>query len=500
MIKKLLFFAILLFSINSCEEFLDVNEDLDSPYTSTPNFLLPSVIANMATSIYDHGETDAYFTQQVATLSGYHKEKDRWDYLTAHRIPQWRRHFHDISINAKHVIQSAKRENSTNYEGIANIIYAFSVLNSTDMFGDMPFSEALDGNPAPKYDEQSFIYDEAIKILNDAIVLLENTDLSTCRRITTKEDNLYGGNIDRWIKFAHAIKARTLLHLTPNVNTNYDIVINEAKLALDGWGDALFQYTTGDGSSLQLNQWGSSKSKPDWDYRENYLDKSAPSYFSLIEALKYDEENKVIRDPRQPLLMKPNAEGEYRYVYPSEGKSAILSEDDFPDLYDSYVTKDLSPMFFFTEEELQFILAEAYFNKGEIENSYVAFLDGIKANMTRVGVEQSEIDDFSSSILIPQNSSELTLSHIMMQKYVALWLQGEVWTDMRRYNYSDQIYSGLKKPRYSAYYWDRDNPNEWIERLPYDTETEEIYNKPELERLGAYQNSDWLKKPMFWAK
>jgi hypothetical protein len=88
----------------------------------------------------------------------------------------------------------------------------------------------------------------------------------------------------------------------------------------------------------------------------------------------------------------------------------------------------------------------------------------------------------------------------MIQKYVALRLQGEIWVDMRRYGYSDQIYPGLKRPKRLAYYWDADNPSEWIQRLPYDTETEEIYNKPELERLGAYQNPDWLKTPMFWAK
>lgn len=500
MIKKILIFTLLLLSLNSCDKFLDVNEDLDSPYTSTPNFLLPSVIANMATSIYDHGETDAYFTQQVATLSGYHREKDRWDYLTAHRIPQWRRHFHDISVNAKHVIQSAQRENSTNYEGIANIIYAFSCLNSTDMFGDMPFSESLDGNPAPKYDEQKFIYSESIKILDDAIELLTNTDLNTCRKITNKEDNIFGGDINKWISFAHAIKARALLHLTPNVNTDYDIIITEVNLALSNWNDVLFNYSTGDKSALQLNQWGPSKSKPDWDYRANYLDKSAPSYFSLIEVLKYDEENKIIRDPRQKLLMKPNEKGEYLYVYPSEGKSATLSEKDFPNLYDTYMTGDISPMIFFTKEELLFILAEAQFAKGDVEEAYSSFNDAIIENMKRVGVNLSDVTDFLLGETVPQNSGDLTLSDIMMQKYVALWLQGEVWTDMRRYDYSDQIYTGLKKPKYSAYYWDRNNPNEWIERLPYDTETEEIYNKPELERLGAYQNPDWLKNPMFWAK
>jgi len=498
--NNIFFILIFVVGFTSCNKFLDVNQDLDSPSTSTPNYLLPPVLANMATSIYDHGETDAYFTQQVATMSGYHREKDRWDYLTAHRIPQWRRHYHDISVNALHVIQSAERENSTNYIGVAKIIYAFSTLTTTDMFGDMPFSEALEGNPAPKYDSQEFIYSEILKLLDEAIDILENTDLTTCRKMTSVEDNIYGGDITKWISFAYAIKARLKLHLTPNVNKSYSDIIQDTKKALSDWTDAKFKYKGGNGSALQLNLWGISKSKPNWDYRANILDKSAPSHFMLIEALKYDEENKIIKDPRQSLLMKPNESGDYLYVYPSEGKAATLKENDFPNLYDSYVTGDLSPMYFFTKEELYFILAESEFLSGDKSGAFDAFKNGITTNMERVGVTADTISDFISGETMPQNENDLTLSGIMMQKYVALWLQGEIWTDMRRYDYSEQIYTGLKKPRYSAYYWDRNNPKEWIERLPYDTETEEIYNKPELERLGAYQNPEWLKKPMFWAK
>ena len=41
--------------------------------------------------------------------------------------------------------------------------------------------------------------------------------------------------------------------------------------------------------------------------------------------------------------------------------------------------------------------------------------------------------------------------------------------------------------------------NTWIQRINYDPETEEKYNRPELERLGAYKNYKWLQEPMIWA-
>lgn len=115
------------------------------------------------------------------------------------------------------------------------------------------------------------------------------------------------------------------------------------------------------------------------------------------------------------------------------------------------------------------------------------------------------------------NPSEYSLSDLMEQKYIAMYLQPEQWTDMRRYHYSNNrnkygigddqeiVYPTLRRPYnlYSAYWVDglteAQKENTWIQRLNYDPETEEKYNKSELERLGAYKNYKWLQEPMIWA-
>ncbi len=115
------------------------------------------------------------------------------------------------------------------------------------------------------------------------------------------------------------------------------------------------------------------------------------------------------------------------------------------------------------------------------------------------------------------NPSEFTLSDLMEQKYIAMYLQPEQWTDMRRYHYSNNrnnygigdqneiIYPTLRRPYnlYAAYWIDglteTEKENTWIQRLNYDTETEEKYNRAELQRLGAYKNYKWLQEPMIWA-
>ena len=115
------------------------------------------------------------------------------------------------------------------------------------------------------------------------------------------------------------------------------------------------------------------------------------------------------------------------------------------------------------------------------------------------------------------NPSEFTLSDLMQQKYIAMYLQPEQWTDMRRYHYSNNrnnygigdqneiIYPTLRRPYnlYAAYWIDglteAEKENTWIQRLNYDPETEEKYNRSELQRLGAYKNYKWLQEPMIWA-
>ncbi len=496
--KKLSLVLALIFLVNfGCDDFLDVNLSEDSPTTSTPNFLLPAVISNTATSVFDHGDELAYVTQQLATFSGFDKYKDRWDYVTANRVKQWRRHYFDIGKNIFNTIEAAEREEATNYIGISKILFAFSTLRTTAMFGDMPFFEAITNNPSPKYDDQAVIYGEVLKLLEEGITLLENTNPATVWPLTAKEDNVYGGNLEHWIRFAYAVKARALLHYTPNINQNYADIIAAANTALNGWEDAAFDYSVGGGNPLQTNQFGESQARPEWDFAQNTYGTSAPTPFFLEEVLKYDSENHIIGDPRISYLMEPNSEGHFLSIMPSVGKVPTILNEDYPNLYGSYITRDNAPLYFFRAEELHFILAEAYFQSEDKPNAYQAFIEGITINMDRAGVPASERTDFLASEHIPQNANELLLRDIMMQKHVALWLEGEVWTDMRRYRWSNQIYLGLQQPPNLEFYW---NDGEFLERFPYDTETEEIYNKPELDRLGAYQNPQWLKKPMIWAE
>lgn len=115
------------------------------------------------------------------------------------------------------------------------------------------------------------------------------------------------------------------------------------------------------------------------------------------------------------------------------------------------------------------------------------------------------------------DESNFDLERLMKQKYIAMYMQPEQWTDMRRYHFSNKrnnygigdaneiVYKGLRRP-YNLYasYWidgltDEQQENTWVQRIPQDPDTEGKYNRQELENLDAFNNYKWLQKPMIWA-
>jgi hypothetical protein len=120
-------------------------------------------------------------------------------------------------------------------------------------------------------------------------------------------------------------------------------------------------------------------------------------------------------------------------------------------------------------------LAEAKFIEAEVRllqnggkgnpDAYNAYLDGIRANMTKIGVSAANITTFTTHPKIGVGAENLSISHIIAEKYKALFLNPEAWTDLRRYDYSNTIISGLTLPA-------NHNPDlkgKWIQRAAYPT-------------------------------
>lgn len=103
-----------------------------------------------------------------------------------------------------------------------------------------------------------------------------------------------------------------------------------------------------------------------------------------------------------------------------------------------YATQD-APILWITYAEVKFIEAEAAFRADNPSRAYDAYMEGIRANMNKVGVPDSQRTAYMDDSAVDVGQGNLTLDLIFKEKNVAMFLNPEAWVDHRRhdYNYPD---------------------------------------------------------------
>lgn len=548
-LKYIFLSLMMLGGLSGCEDFLGDNRDPDAVDVVPPDQIMPVVLFYSALQNYDHAEYGAYLTQSITTAgrsqTGAYAYRSGWEFLGMNRHPQWRRHFYDIGSNANELINFAEAENSVNYLAVTRLIRLLSTQMTTDVFGAMPRSEAYT-SASPTYDSQESIYEWMHQEADDLIELFDSPEASqaTNRIMDESVDRIFGGDMSKWKQVAYAVKARIMLreipNMTGNVTSTSQEILEAAETALNGWNDPNYNFEGG--SSVEKNcMWGRTSSPINgWESRANNLDGAIPAKFLVEDIFQYDPGADASPDPRLPFIMEKRGEadvdavddwkeeweaGEMSYadyklnvdsveewIYMSlesnSGMPATHRIEWYPNLYDNVLTTDTSAISLFTKGELHFIAAEAAYWAGQKATAVTHMKEGIRYHMNRLGVPSESIEEYLNNPDAVPGDANLTISDIMQEKYKALYLQAEQWNDMRRYGYSNDnnnrrfdnvvIYPGLRRPHnlYDAYW---SGENEWLQRLNYDPETEEKYNREELIRLGAFRDPEWLKKPMIWA-
>ena len=538
----------------SCEDWLYDNVNEDAAHEVLPQQVLPVVLFYSAQLQFDHAEYGAYLTQTLTTggrnqTSSFAYKSGWGDFLTMNRHPQWRRHFYDIGVNAKEIIDEAHEAQAWNLELIGRTLRLMSTQMTTDLFGDMPRSEAYESN-SPHYDTQESIYEWMNQEIEELVGMYEDptyTEAATNIPIDQSIDRVFAGDLNKWKHYTYALKARLLLRKLPNWENNAatcQAIITAVNRALEGWEDVLYRFDGGNGA--QNSPWGEAFGSTEqgglgWEGRGNMLNSAVPTKYFMENILGVFESHNNLKgwaeDPRILAFMsaRPGPSGtsdsgtEMRYLDTNIGMDVSYKVDNYPTLFPevdgkkvSVYTQNTGYVPLFLEEELLLIKAEATYWSGDKPTARSLTMQAAEINFDRFNLSSiygSSYTRYRNNYLGNETGTGnyvttyfpadgFNIGHIMRQKYVCLYLQPEQWTDMRRYNYSCEengiqydntyVYPGLKRPNniYEAHWGD--DPKAWINRINYDPETEEKYNKAELERLGAYKNYQWLRKPMIW--
>ena len=205
LIYKVLFIS-MLFTAVSCYE-LDLN---DSPNAVSPDradieFFYNNVQLEYARFIQQSIDNTAEVVRHRAMFGA------RYDvaYSPNSFDGMWTRAYAAILPDIESIATTANENGLSTHLGITQIMKAHVLMTLVDLFGDVPYTEALQGtnNILPNADSGKDVYAAAAVLLDEAI-----GNLSTSGPTVTNE-LFYGSDSDAWIKVANTLKLKYHLNL-----------------------------------------------------------------------------------------------------------------------------------------------------------------------------------------------------------------------------------------------------------------------------------------------
>lgn len=397
--KKYLLSIILGFSaltFSACDSWVDntINVDPNNPVDAPINLVLPSAQVSMAYVVGgDLSRFAGVWMQHFQGVDRQYEVINRYQQTESDADNPWQT-LYQTSLNSMKIVETkATASNSPHYRGIARILMAATYGQIVDVWGDAPFSEALGGNSnlKPKYDKAQDIYAGIQKMLDDAIV--DCGSATSTLKPDASSDVIYGGNMAKWIKAAHALKARYHWRLG-----NGPAALTAIANAIgDNADDAMVTFAEDPTGENPLSQFMSQRS----------------GYMTV--GIKLVELMNGFEDPR-------------RDAYITADKDGKFTDDCTPG---PLFASSSSPVPMVTYAEMMFIRAEIKVGQSEDAEAKQSYTNAIKASMKMAGVSDPEVATYlGKSEIMP--SGALTLQHVMEQKYIAMYTQPEAFSDWRR--------------------------------------------------------------------
>ncbi len=331
----------------------------------------------------DVGRYNALFTQHLQGVTRQHAGYYQYIFTETNTNTDWS-NFYPNMFNLQIIIDKSTTNGSPHYRGAARVLMALSLGNVTDLWGDVPYADALKGNNnlSPKYQSQQELYPIIQKLLDDGI-----TDLSSATssfKMGT-DDQVFAGNLAKWIRAAYSLKARYWIHLTKVDNTAADKALAAVAKAMQANTDNM-QFVFG-GTATTENPWSQfNNQRGDVDI--------ADYFYGMLGTLK---------DPRVVPFWDDGS------LYMGSG----------------------SPVPFITYTEVKFIEAEALLRTSKTTEAKTAFTNAVTASLAASGISASASTTYLAQTAVTP-TGDITMDRILQQKYIALFTQSESWTDWRR--------------------------------------------------------------------
>jgi hypothetical protein len=487
-ILKIFIGLFLILSVNSCtDDYFDVNTPSSAANEEElrmSDLLAPAIYHTVTAQYYaarSFGNYSQYFTGQGGGTTVSTSNSSSWSQIYLYTLP-----------NLKIIKKKAAESNAIHYDAVANILIAMNIGLATDSWDWIPYSEASQGidNIKPAFDSQNDIYTEIESLLDNAISNLNKNDESVFS--IGNDDIVYGGNIDKWKRLAYTLKARYSMHLTQK--NGVSAANNALTYLANGFNsnDDDFEITY---EEKNMNPWFTREVKA--RQTSNAHDKIGDQLVSYMDGTSYPFESGLVTlDPRLPVIAeKEDPDAPFRgYITGGDGLSSD-GEDANTNFKDGGFYTNLSaPITLISYSEALFLKAEAEFlvaggtttSVGSNAAAYDAYINGIVANMNKLNVNNN---DYIADTAIGMGEANFKLEHLMKEKYIANFLNPETYNDLRRYDFSTDVFKDFALPLDHA---ETEYPGKFMLRVTYPS-SEETRNP---DNVAAHKQAPTT--PVWW--
>jgi len=506
-IQNVLFVVTILTAGNGCTQDImdDINIDKSKPLYTPAKFIVSDLITGTAFNTVG-GDFSLYASVYMEHETGVHNQMYNAEIRSGEPTASttynnvWTGTYTNIK-NAKLVISkctepNGRDEGSQVTLGIAKLFLAYNAAILTDLFGDVPFSEAGEMNPdgtpkymQPKIDKQEDIYKEIFNLLDAALVCFDGSDAGLNGGLGAS-DYIYGGRKALWKKAAYGLKARYTMHLlgrSTNKTTDLQNIVSWVDLSFaDASEELKFDYYDGDANVNPLCAFTDGREA--LGASESLLDK-------FVE----------LNDPRADQYFTDIAED--AFVAPNGNP---VQAQGYYDMAIIDVAYD-APTQLLSYHELQFLKAEALARLGDLDEAEDALREAITTAFANLEIAipsalewleyvwlwPLDVDvDLSDKVAdkyfgdkVKVRFDDNPLQEIMIQKYLAFaGASGEsieAYNDYRRLIYMGDNFIKLANPN---------NANRFPQRFSYGVD--DVLNNPTIKE--AYGNGQYVYTEKVW--
>lgn len=225
--KKIILGIASCMSLSACTDWLDVNTNPNTPISTDAEFhqRVPWMQFYMEHIYHIVASNTSFYCGHFYRNNAREGGAAKWQLDSSTRAAnaqQW--FFTQVGVNCNDLYNQAMEAGAYHYAAAAKFFRAYGFMMLTDLFGEVPYTDAFGDNPSPVYDTGKTIFLGCIEDIDEAIELFSKQQ-ETVNGVTPKAliegDSWNGGDVNKWLKMCYMLKARWLNHLVKKEAGSY---------------------------------------------------------------------------------------------------------------------------------------------------------------------------------------------------------------------------------------------------------------------------------------